>query len=315
MKKTIKIIIISILIILILTYLYSFISIKLSYKDLNSLIYDDSKFIKIENFNVHYLDYGNGEKIILLIHGFGASTYSFRYITLPLTKYGRVIAIDLPGFGLTERPLIKNLNYNPYSRDGQVETIKKFLDSLNIKKVMILGHSMGGGVATYFTIKYPEYVEKLIIEDGAIFDQQFGGSLVKFLKTSFGKFFWPVIVKPLVAQISRLKDIAYYDKNIIKENDIKEYKKALNVKNWDYGLYEITTSLERVNLKEKLNQIEVKVLVIWGEFDKVIPLEVGLEISSLIKNCDFKIIKNCGHVPHEEKPDYFLKILIEFIEN
>ncbi len=314
MKKFLKILLISILIVLTVLYLYSFISIKLSYKDLNSLIYKDSKFIKIDSFNLHYRDYGEGNKTILLIHGFAASTYSFKDLFLPLSKYGRVVALDLPGFGLTERPLKKNLNYNPYSREGQVEVIKRFLDALNIKKVIILGHSMGGGIATYFTIKYPEYVEKLIIEDGALFDQEMGGVIIKFLRTPIGKFLWPLIVKPLVNQISKLKDIAYYEPNFIKDIDLEEYKKALNVKNWEYGLYEIITSQKKLNLKEKLNEIDKDVLIIWGEFDKVIPKETGYEISSLIKKSEIKIIKECGHVPHEEKIDEFLKIVIEFIE-
>ncbi|MBC7194513.1 MAG: alpha/beta hydrolase [Caldisericia bacterium] len=314
MKKFLKILLISILIILIVSYLYSLISIKLSYKDLNSLIYEDSKFIKIDNFNLHYREHGEGDKIILLIHGFAASTYSFKDLFLPLSKYGKVIAIDLPGFGLTERPMKKSLNYNPYSREGQVEVIKKFLDTLKIRKVIILGHSMGGGIATYFTIKYPQYVEKLIIEDGALFDQEMGGVIIKFLRTPIGKFLWPLIVKPLVNQISKLKDIAYYEPNFIKEIDLEEYKKALFVKNWEYGLYEIAISQENLNLKEKLKQIENEVLIIWGEFDKVIPKENGYEISSLIKNSEFKIIKECGHVPHEEKRDEFLNILVNFIE-
>lgn len=314
MKRIVKIILIILLSIFVIYYLYSYISIQLSYKNIDDLKDSDSKFIKIDNFNLHYKEYGDSENVILLIHGFGASTYSFRDIFKPLSNYYKVYAIDLPGFGLTERVPSKNLSFNPYSRSGQVEVIKKFLDSLGVKKVIILGHSMGGGVATYFTIKYPQYTEKLIIEDGAIFESVMGEGLVKFLKTFFGKFLWPPLVKILVNQIARLKDIAYYDKSLITEEVFNQYKKVLNAKNWDKGLYEIVISQEKLNLEESLDKIEIPTLIVWGEFDKVISVEMGYKLNKLIKNSELKIINNCGHVPHEEKPEEFLNILFEFIK-
>lgn len=314
MKKIFKIILFSLIFLLVLYYLYSYISIKLSYKDIDELKDPDSKFIKIDNFSLHYKEYGNGDKIFLLIHGFGASTYSFREIFDPLSKLGKVYAIDLPGFGLTERVLSKNLNFNPYSRTGQVEVIKRFLDSLDIKKVIPIGHSMGGGVVTYFTIKYPQYVEKLIIVDGAIMDGVMGEGFVKFLKTPIGKFLWTPLVKIFIKQIEKLKDIAYYDKSVITEEVYKNYKKVLNVKNWDTGLYELFISQEKLNLEEKLKEISTPTLIIWGEYDRVIPTDIGYKLNNLIKTSELKIMKNTGHVPHEEKPKDFIKILYEFIE-
>ncbi|MCX8094989.1 MAG: alpha/beta hydrolase [Caldisericia bacterium] len=315
MKRVIKIIFILLIIFFISYYLYSYITIKLSYKDIDILKDTDSKFIRIDNFNLHYKEYGNGDKTILLIHGFAASTFSFREIYTPLSKDYKVYAIDLPGFGLTERVSSKNLTFNPYSRSGQVEVVKRFLDKIGIKKVIILGHSMGGAVASYFTIKYPEYVEKLIIEDGAILNGIMGGGLLNFLKTPIGKFLWTPLVIIFINQISRLKDIAYYDSSIITDEVYYQYKKVLNVKNWDKGLYEIFVSQEKINLEEKLGEINAPTLIIWGEFDKVIPLDVGYNINKLIKNSKLEIIKNCGHVPHEEKPKEFLNIMVDFIEN
>lgn len=315
MKKFIKYFLITLLLFLIIYYLYSVISIKSSYKDINSLKDSDSKFIKIENFNLHYKEYGDGDKTILLIHGFAANTFSFRDVFEPLSKYGKVIAIDIPGFGLTERPNRDSLSFNPYSRDGEVEVIKLFLDKLKINKVIILGHSMGGGIATYFTIKYTQYVEKLIIEDGALFDMGGPPNFVSsLLKSPIGKLIWPMIVKPLITQISKLKDIAYYNKEIVTEEVLNGYKKVLYAKNWDYGLYEIIVSQDNLKISERLNEIAIPTLIIWGEFDKVIPLENGYKLNKEIKNSELIIIKECGHVPHEEKTTEFLTSTIDFIK-
>ncbi|MGB9750206.1 MAG: alpha/beta fold hydrolase [Caldisericia bacterium] len=315
MKKFIKYFLIILILLIVIYYFYSVISIKASYKEIDTLKDSDSKFIKIENFNLHYKEYGDKERVILLIHGFAANTFSFREIVKPLSNYGRVIAIDIPGFGLTERPKKSSLNFNPYSRDGQVEVIKMFLDKLNIKKVIILGHSMGGAISTYFTIKYPEYVEKLIIEDGAIYEEGGPPSFISsFLRSSVGKLLWPILVKPFVGQISKLLDIAYYNKSIINDEFIKGYKKVLNVKDWDKGLYEISVANNRINIIDRLKEIKLPTLIIWGEFDKVIPLESGLKLNNDIENSSLIIIKECGHVPHEEKVDEFLENVINFIE-
>lgn len=200
----------------------------MSYKDIDSLKDEDSKFIQIENFNLHYKKFGEGEKSLLLIHGFSANIFSFREIFNPLSKYLKVYAIDLPGFGLTERVDKNRVSFNPYSREGEVQVIKIFLEKLNIKKVIILGHSMGGGIATYFTIKHPESVEKLIIEDGAVFEKGGALNLVKaIIKSPFGKIIWPMLVKIIITQMSKLLDLAYYNKSIIDEEFIKGYKKFL----------------------------------------------------------------------------------------
>lgn len=315
MKKFFKYFLIFLFLILIIYYLYSIVSIRLSYKEVESLKDSDSKFIEIDKFNLHYKEYGEKDKVILLIHGFAANTFSFRNLFEPLSKYGRVIAIDVPGFGLTERVDKNRVKFNPYSIDGQVETIKIFLDKKGIDKVIILGHSMGGGIATYFSIKYPEYVEKLIIEDGAIFE---GGGppnlIVSFLRTPIGKFLWPALVKPFVNQISKLLDIAYYNKSIINDEFIEGYKRILNVKNWDKGLYEVTIANNNINLINKLSKIETKTLIIWGEFDKVIPVESGIKLNKEIQNSELVILKECGHVPHEEKEEEFLEKIFLFIE-
>ncbi len=315
MKIFIKYFLIILLLILIIYYLYSVISIKASYKDIDTLKDNDSKFIEIENFNLHYKEYGEGEKTFLLVHGFAANTFSFREVVFPLSKYGKVLTIDVPGFGLTERVDKNKVSFNPYSRDGQVEVIKIFLEKKGIKKVILLGHSMGGGIATYFTIKYPEFVEKLIIEDGAIFEE--GGPpyfVSTLLRTFIGKILWPMLVKPLVGQISKLLDIAYYNKSIINDEFIEGYKKILNVKNWDKGLYEVSIADNRINISNRLNEIEKPTLIIWGEFDRVIPLQSGLKLKEKIRNSEIYIIKECGHVPHEERVEEFLKIVLDFVE-
>ena len=94
---------------------------------------EDSKFMDVNGVNVHYKTYGEGQKTFILLHGFGASIFSWREVTAPLAEFGTVIAYDRPAFGLTERPLAWE-GESPYSQDAQVELVIGLMDALGIEK-------------------------------------------------------------------------------------------------------------------------------------------------------------------------------------
>jgi len=87
-----------------------------------TLVDEDSKFIEVNGINVHYKTYGQGEPVFILMHGFGASLFSWHQVTAPLAQYGTVIAYDRPAFGLTERPMEWD-GENPYSQESQIELV------------------------------------------------------------------------------------------------------------------------------------------------------------------------------------------------
>ena len=106
-----------------------------------SLADEDSQFIEVNGLNVHYKTYGTGEPVFILLHGFGASLFSWHEVTAPLAEYGTVIAYDRPAFGLTERPLEWE-GESPYSQDAQVELVIGLMDALGIEKATLVGNSM-----------------------------------------------------------------------------------------------------------------------------------------------------------------------------
>ena len=97
-----------------------------------TLVDEDSKFLEVNGINVHYKIYGQGEPVFILMHGFGASLFSWHQVTTPLAQYGTVIAYDRPAFGLTERPMEWD-GENPYSQDSQIELVIGLLDTLDIE--------------------------------------------------------------------------------------------------------------------------------------------------------------------------------------
>ena len=133
-----------------------------------SLADEDSKFIQVNGVNVHYKIYGTGEPVLILLHGFGASLFSWHEVTTPLAEYGTVIAYDRPAFGLTERPLEWE-GENPYSQDAQVELVIGLMDALGVEKATLVGNSAGGTVSMLTALKYPERIESLILVDPAVY--------------------------------------------------------------------------------------------------------------------------------------------------
>src|SRR5665648_139982 len=106
---------------------------------LGNLIYPESKFINIEGIDFHYREIQNNEPLILLLHGFGSSTYSWEKVMVPLSQNGTVVAYDRPAFGLTERiNYDRNLSQNPYAFDFQVSMVKNMMDSLKKEKAILI---------------------------------------------------------------------------------------------------------------------------------------------------------------------------------
>jgi pimeloyl-ACP methyl ester carboxylesterase len=309
------IILICIIVAFIVFYFYNTISIKRAYKTPQQLAGSDSKFIEVDGINIHYVTYGSGDRVFVLIHGFGASTYSFKDVMKPLSAYGKVVAFDLPGFGLSERPNIRNFKINPYSREGQVEITKDFIDNLNLGRVILVGHSMGGTIASILAIEYPEVVDGLVLEDPAIYDGAEPSYIVrKIIDSMLVKAIFPIIARPLADNLQVFLKRAFYDQSKVTEAEIEGYKKSFEVENWDKGLYQILIANNRVKFIDKVGQIDVPVLVVTGADDKIVPPEDTEKFSKLLKYSRLVVINNCGHIPHEEDPQVFVHAVVNFIE-
>ncbi|HNO94564.1 MAG TPA: alpha/beta hydrolase, partial [Anaerolineales bacterium] len=165
-----------------------------------SLADEDSQFIEVNGLNVHYKTYGTGEPVFILLHGFGASLFSWHEVTAPLAEYGTVIAYDRPAFGLTERPLEWE-GESPYSQDAQVELVIGLMDALGIEKAILVGNSAGGTVSMLTALKYPERIESLILVDPAVYA---GGGAPSWIRPLLGtpqmRHVGPLISRQLQAQ-------------------------------------------------------------------------------------------------------------------
>ena len=284
----------------------------------NQLSDKDSLFLDISGIQIHYKIQGEGEPNIILLHGFGASIFSWREVMAPLGQYGTVMAYDRPAFGLTERPEAGEWEEgrNPYSPEMQPEILIQLMDALEIERAVLVGNSAGGTVAVQTALQYPNRVLGLVLVDAAIYS---GGSplpewMRPLLDTPQGQRLGLLLTRSIQTRGEQLLNLAWHAPTMITESVRDGYRKPLSVEGWDRALWELTKSSHSMSLRERLPELSLPVLVITGDDDRIVPTEESVQLAKDIPNAELVILPACGHVPQEECPKLFLEAAGTFLE-
>ncbi len=275
----------------------------------------DSRFIDVSGVEMHYKTLGSGEPALILLHGFAASTFSWREVMAPLAELGTVVAYDRPSSGLTERPLPGDwTGESPYGPDAQVAQLIGLMDALGISQAVLVGNSAGGTVAVNTALRHPDRVRALILVDAAIYAGGGAPSWAKpLLRTPQFEHIGPLISRSLGSQGERLLDLAWHDPSRVTPEIRAGYRKALRAENWDRGLWELTKAGRDLKLGEQVKDVRVPTLVITGDDDRIVPTEQSLRLARELPGAELVVIPNCGHVPQEECPEAFLKATTDFV--
>jgi pimeloyl-ACP methyl ester carboxylesterase len=275
----------------------------------------DSQFIEINGLSVHVKTMGQGQPVFLLLHGFGASLYSWQAVMEPLSHYGTVIAYDRPAFGLTERPLTWQ-GQNPYGPEAQVALALGLLDHFGVQQAVFVGNSAGGTVAMQVALAHPERVKALVLVDPAVYNG--GGApgwIRPLLATPQMRHLGPLVARQIQKSGPELIKTAWHDPSIITPETLALYKKPLMVDHWDVALWDFTLANGSSDLPQHLSELTLPTLVITGDDDRIVPTADSIRLSSALPNAQLVVIPNAGHVPHEEQPGAFMDALIKFINN
>jgi pimeloyl-ACP methyl ester carboxylesterase len=277
----------------------------------------DSRFVDVNGLTVHYKQYGQGEPALILLHGFGASTFSWREVAEPLGQFGTVIAFDRPAFGLTERPLPDawQAGVNPYSPEAQVDLLFGLMDRLEIEQAILVGNSAGGTVSMNAALYRPERVTALVLVDPAVYAG--GGSppwVRPLLSLPQMDRVGPLLVRSISVRGMDMLDSAWHDTSLITDEIIEGYRRPLRAENWDAALWYLTRSSRASGLSERLNELEIPVLMVTGDNDRIVPTADSIRLAGEIAGAELVVFPRCGHVPQEECPQAFLDVLIPFIQ-
>ncbi len=284
-------------------------------KPIEALADADSRFVEINGLSVHYKTTGQGEPVFVLLHGFGASLYSWNAVMGPLGDLGTVIAYDRPAFGLTERPLEWE-GESPYSPQAQVDLLLGLLDHFGVEQAILVGNSAGGTVAMNFTLQHPDRVRSLILVDPAVYAGGGAPAWVRpLLRTPQMRHLGPLIARQIQTRGPELIELAWYDPTRIPEETLALYKKPLQAENWDRALWELTLASQESDLPRRLHEFTLPTLVITGEADKIVPTEQSIRLAGELPNAKLVIIPQAGHLPHEEQPAAFVEAVKSFVRS
>ena len=278
----------------------------------------DSRFVEVNGLTVHYKERGQGEPVFILLHGFGASEYSWREVMGPLSRSGRVIAYDRPAFGLTERPMEGDwTGTNPYSVQGNVELLDGLMDELSVDKAILVGNSAGGEIVAAYAIEHPERVQGLVLVDPAVGKENRGPVpqwAVSLMASPQIRHIAPVLVRTIAGDMGNdTIRMAWHDPVRIDPQVYEGYRRPLKANNWDKALYEFTIAGNPASYSGHLANLTMPVLIITGDDDRIVPTAQSIQLSREIPGAELGVLKDCGHVPQEECPDQFMTSIHAFL--
>lgn len=281
-----------------------------------TLSYDDAakrfakgKFVTVDGKKVHYIEKGSGAPVIL-IHGFLYSTVMWKNNIDALAKKFKVYAIDLWGWGYSER-----LQPDEYSFEKYARQVIGFMDAMKIDKASLVGQSMGGGISVFVAATYPDRVNKLILIDPAV---------IPYPTTTIGKIYQLPYVGEFLNAIpgdalmsQNIRTIWFYDGAKADDAYIQEVLRPMRIKGSEHGMMRILRNVLKEPYMEpqakQLAKIGKPILIIHGRQDKAVPMDRSEKLRDLWKGSELVIFDKAGHSPHEEYPDKFNALAAEFL--
>jgi pimeloyl-ACP methyl ester carboxylesterase len=262
--------------------------------------------------DLHFTVDGRGPPVVL-IHGFGESTFSWRYLIPALTPRHRVYAIDLKGFGHSPKPLDSG-----YSVRDQAKLILEFLELKSITAPTLIGHSFGGGIALLASLELQSRGVRpagIVLIDTIALPQHF-------------PLFISLLRIPLLAEIATFLipartqaryglRLAYFDDSKIPLSAENAYAESLRQPGGRHAIIATARRIVPADLPELVSQypkINVPTLVLWGREDEITPIDVGERLHRAIPQSVFRVIEASGHVPHEENYAEATAMIVAFVD-
>lgn len=262
---------------------------------------------------LHHEIHGTGNPVLCL-HGFGASSFSWRNFVAPLSPIYQLILIDLKGCGDSPKPPDSH-----YSTKDHADLIYKFILDHDLTNLTLVGNSFGGALSLLLAIMLAETGESARLKSLILID---AGAYKKYLPLFLKLIGVPIIgaaaiyLVPAKCAAKTILKLAYYDNKKITKAQIDAYAAPLASPGGKHALLETGRQIIPPNIDElvaKYKDINVPTLIIWGRQDKIISPEVGDLLDQDLPNSTLKWIEQCGHIPQEEKPEETIPLVLDFL--
>ena len=255
-----------------------------------------------------------GVDSIVLLHGYGGSSFSWRYWAPFLAKRAHVVLVDMKGFGSAPKP-----DDGQYGPRHQAELIYRLILQADLQRVTLIGHSLGGGVALDTALRLldsePGRLKRLILVASAAYKQRMplfvalakyrrlASTALRILGTQF-------VIRHVLKSI-------VFDPSEVSDDQVLGYAKPLSSPEAHRALIDTALAIIPPDLEKltaRFEELDVPTLVLWGRQDRVVPLWVGERLADKLPDAKLQVLENCGHMPAEELPRESWEALQAFLD-
>jgi pimeloyl-ACP methyl ester carboxylesterase len=254
-----------------------------------------------DTVHINYEKHGDGARSLVCLHGFGASLETWRDVLPYLDHTYTVYLVDLKGFGLSSKP--DDTQYRP---SDQVRIVSAFLEFIDVRHAVLVGNSLGGGVAlmTYLTVpSVAARVDRLVLIDAAVYPQPLP-FYISLLRVPILK---KVIPHLLSADIRVRLVLAkgFYDNSKVTPDRVRRHAQFLDLPGSLHALIETAHQIIPDDIQSflvKVKEVNIPTLIIWGQHDQIISGSKAERLRQDIRSSRLVLIPKCGHLPQEEAP-------------
>jgi pimeloyl-ACP methyl ester carboxylesterase len=251
----------------------------------------------------------------LLLHGFGGSSFTWHMWAPALSRRGRVVLVDMKGFGKAPKP-----DDGRYAPADLAQNITELILQLDLDRLTLVGHSLGGGVALFTALALldlgEERLERLVLIGAAAYRQRLPPFVGLSQRPRFSAFMIRLMGPSRLIRFV-LRSIVH-DRERISQDQIEAYAAPLRTAEGIRALLEVGHQILPEDIDEistRYPELEVPVLLLWGRQDPVIPLSIAHRLHEEMPDTRLEILESCGHIPPEELPERSFAVLASFLDD
>jgi len=271
-----------------------------------------SEYVDVDGLRLHYLAAGQGETVLLL-HGWPTSAYLWRNVIPPLAKNRRVIALDLPGFGKSDKPLHGSYSFKYYER-----AIDGFLDKLGISQTTLVVHDLGGPVGLYWAVRHPEKVQRLGLLNTLVFPELSWAALL-FGASTFVPLLNAWLVSPKGLEVAMRLGVE--NKHRLTPEVVAAYQAPFQDRDARKVLLKSVQRLTPKGLREIEEKLplfqNIPVSLIFGTNDRILPdvAKTMQRVQRALPQARLSALPGCGHFLQEDEPEKVAELLAAFMNS